>query len=324
MSFLKKSLPLLAIVLVIAAVFMFMAGNSPSETEAVNSENVRIIEHPMGTTQITGTPVRIVTLFQGATDVAVALDVIPVGVVESWVEKPMYDYLKETLANAKIVGMESQPNLEEIAKLKPDLIVGSKLRNEKVYAQLSAIAPTITLESVFSFKDTIAMIGKALNRQEQAAQLLLSWQNRVADFHKKIKAKLGDAWPIEVSVLNFRGDHARIYVSGYAADILAELGFIKPQSQVEAAASGSVVLSLTTKESIPAMNASTLFIFNEDKQEVQKTYEDWSQHPLWKNLDGVKNNRVYKVNLVDWNMGGGYITANNMLDQIYDHFELKK
>lgn len=322
MALLKRFwLPIVLVAIVILAIGITC---SPSKTETSNLAETRAIEHSMGVSEITGTPVRIVTLFQGATDAAIALNITPVGVVESWVEKPMYAYLKEALADAKIVGMESQPNLEEIAKLKPDLIIGSKLRNEKVYAQLSAIAPTVTLESVFSFKDTVKLIGEATNQKDKATQLISAWNMRVADFHKKIKAKLGDEWPIEVSVLNFRADHARIYVSGYAADILAELGFTKPKAQADADASGSVVLSLTTKESIPSMNANTFFIFNEDKQEVQKTYEEWSEHPLWKNLDAVKNNRAYKVNLVDWNMGGGYITANNMLDQIYDHFELEK
>lgn len=298
------------------------------EEQTTESESVREITHAMGTTTIEGTPKRIVTLYQGATDAAIALGVTPVGVVESWVQKPIYDYLKDDLEGVQIVGLETQPNLEEIAKLKPDLIIASKLRHEKVYDQLSEIAPTVTHETVFKFKETVELMGTAMNKEEKANQLLSDWDNRVADFKEKITAKLGDQWPIEVSVLNFRTDHARIYVTGFAGDILSELGFVRPESQQKAAEEGNVVLKLTSKESIPSMNADVFFTFvadghNPDAEAIQKTYEEWTGHPLWKNLDAVKNDQTYIVDDVAWNMGGGYISANNMLDQIYERFELE-
>lgn len=302
--------------------------NEKGQTEhSADSNDIREVTHAMGTTTIEGTPKRIVTLYQGATDVAVALGVKPVGAVESWVEKPMYNYLKDDLEGTVIVGEETQPNLEEIAKLKPDLIIASKLRHEKIYDQLSQIAPTVTHDTVFKFKDTVELMGKAMNKEDQASELLSDWEHRVDDFKTKISAKLGDEWPIEASVLNFRADHARIYVTGYAGDILEELGFIRSAYQQEEAEKGTVVLKLTDKEGIPSMNADVFFYFLSDpgqEEAVQKTYDEWTNHPLWKNLDAVKNGQVYQIDEVAWNMAGGIISANDMLDQLYDHFDLEK
>lgn len=334
-----------SLLLILLAFVVFLAGcgnqaETPKDSKQVeqkegaknptgNSESVREVTHAMGTTTIKGTPKRIVTLYQGATDVAIALGVTPVGVVESWVEQPMYQYLRDDLKDVKYVGVETQPNLEEIAKLKPDLIIASKLRHEKVYEQLSQIAPTVTHETVFKFKDTVELMGKAMNKEEKADQLLSDWDNRVVDFKEKISAKLGDKWPVEVAVLNFRTDHARIYVTGFAGDILEELGFVRPEPQQKAAKEGNVVLQLTSKESIPSMNADVFFIFNTDghnpdAEAIKKTYKEWTGHPLWKNLDAVKTNQTYIIDEVAWNMGGGYISANNMLDQVYEHFKLEK
>jgi iron complex transport system substrate-binding protein len=296
-------------------------------TKEANSEGPREITHAMGTTTIEGTPKRIVTLYQGATDVAVALGVTPVGVVESWVQQPMYEYLRPELEGVQNVGLETQPNLEEIAKLQPDLIIASKLRHEKIYDQLSQIAPTVTHETVFKFKDTVDLMGTALNKEKEAEELMSNWDERVSDFKEKISAKLGDKWPVEVSVLNFREDHARIYVTGFAGDILSELGFVRPESQAQEAEKGTVVLQLTDKESIPSMNAEAFFVFNFDdtgSEAVQKLYGEWTAHPLWKELTAVKNNQVYTVDEVSWNNGGGIIAANNMLDDLYTHFELEK
>lgn len=330
----KMLLAILAIVMLISAVGCGVKETDDTSVEGnkeevADKEEIRVVEHAMGKTELKGTPKRIVTLYQGATDVAIALGIKPVGIVESWVEKPIYDYLRDELEDTPIVGLETQPNLEEIAKLKPDLIIASKLRHEKIYEQLSQIAPTVTHETVFKFKDTVELMGQAMNKEDDAKKLLLDWDNRVADFKEKILAKLGDEWPIEVSVLNFRTDHARIYVTGFAGDILGELGFVRPETQRKAAEEGNVVLKLTTKESIPSMNADVFFTFvadghNADEEAIQRTYDEWTNHPLWKNLDAVKNDRAYIVDDVAWNMGGGIISANEMLDQIYERFGLEK
>lgn len=333
LSLRKTRLQFLALVMLISVVGFgvnetISASTESSQEEITGKKEIRVIEHAMGKTEVKGTPERIVTLYQGATDVAIALGIKPVGVVESWVEKPIYQYLRDDLGNTPILGLETQPNLEEIAKLKPDLIIASKLRHEKVYEQLSQIAPTVTHQTVFKFKETVELVGQATNKEEDARKLLTDWDNRVADFKEKISTRLGDEWPIEVAVLNFRADHARIFVTGFAGDILSELGFIRPESQRKAAEEGNVVLKLTTKESIPSMNADVFFIFlpgGENADEAtQRNYHAWTNHPLWNNLDATKNDRAYMVNDVIWNAGGGLIAANKMLDQIYEHFGLDK
>ncbi|MBX8943765.1 MULTISPECIES: iron-siderophore ABC transporter substrate-binding protein [Lysinibacillus] len=290
-----------------------------SNTESKSSS--REITHAMGTTTIEGTPTKIVTLYQGATDVAVAMGIKPVGVVESWAEAPVYNYMKNELDGVAIVGQETQPNLEEIAKLKPDLIIASKVRHEEIYDQLSQIAPTVAHETVFDFKGTAEMMGQAMNQEDKVKELLGDWDTRVADFQTKIKEKLGDKWPFHVSVVNFRADHARIYVTGYAGSILSELGFQGPKNLTD---DSLEIVKLTDKESITQMNADVIYMFMENDETVKKTYEDWTNHPLWKELDAVKANQVYQVDEINWNLAGGITSANLMLDDIYDKFELEK
>ncbi|WP_018395690.1 iron-siderophore ABC transporter substrate-binding protein [Bacillus sp. 37MA] len=326
----KSSFSLLALIL---SMLMLLAGCGSQSSKGTSSEgggeaepkaeteSSREITHAMGTTTIEGTPKKVVTLYQGATDAAVEMGVKPVGVVESWLEQPIYNYLKEDLDGVQIVGQETQPNLEEIAKLEPDLIIASKLRHEEIYEQLSQIAPTVVHETVFDFKGTVEMMGEAMNQEEKANELLSAWDSRVVDFQGKIQEKMGDQWPLHVSVLNFREDHARIYVTGFAGSILSELGFAGPKNITDKSLD---VVKLTDKESISQMNADVFYVFMEDNEAVKKTHDEWTNHPLWKNLDAVKANQVYTVDEIIWNMGGGIRAANLMLDDIYDRFELEK
>ena len=141
-----------------------MCGNSNKQSSDNKDKETTSIKHAMGTTEIKGKPKRVVTLYQGATDVAVSLGVKPVGAVESWTKTEIRIH-KNDLKDTKIVGQEPAPNLEEISKLKPDLIVASKVRNEKFIYQLSKIAPTVSTDTVFKFKDTTKLMGKALGKE---------------------------------------------------------------------------------------------------------------------------------------------------------------
>ncbi|MDQ0225363.1 ABC transporter substrate-binding protein [Metabacillus niabensis] len=320
--------PLLSGIALILFFVLILAGCSNSNESASSDSNekasgsdVREITHAMGTTKIEGTPKKIVTLYQGATDSAVAFGIKPVGAVESWLEQPIYNYLKDDLEGVQIIGQETQPNLEEIEKLKPDLIIASKIRHEEIYDQLTEIAPTVVHETVFDYKGTVELMGQAMNEEEKAKEIISAWDERVADFQTKIKEKLADKWPLHASVLNFREDHARIYVTGFAGSVLTELGFKGPKNLTD---DSQDILQLTDKESISEMNADVFYLFMEDNEAVKKTYEEWTSHPLWKNLDAVKANEVHTVDEIIWNMGGGIKAANLMLDDLYEKFELEK
>ncbi|MGF2614474.1 iron-siderophore ABC transporter substrate-binding protein [Rossellomorea vietnamensis] len=289
------------------------SSNAAEETEAIE------VTHAMGTTTIEEKPLRVVSLYQGATDTILAFDVTPVGVVESWVELPMYDYIKDDLQEVTYLGQETQPNLEEISALKPDIIFASKIRHEEIYDQLTQIAPTIVNETIYDFKETTNLVGQALGEEEKAESLLAEWDGRVADFQEKIGSE--ESWPMSAAVLNYRPDHARIYVTGFAGSILQELGFKEP---IELQGKNEEIVMLNDKEAIPQMNADVFFQFMEETPDVQKNFEEWTAHPLYQNLEAVKNENVYTVDEVSWNMAGGLQAANLMLDDIYEYFEVEQ
>lgn len=302
-------------------------GNSKAEDTSGSSDSgdteetdAREIEHAMGTTTIEGTPETFVSLYQGATDAATMFEEEPAGIVESWVEKPIYEYLRDDLEGTELVGEETQPNLEEIAALQPDVIFASKTRHEEIYEKLKEIAPTIAIEELYDFKGTVEYMGEALNKQDKADQILSDWDQRLEDFQAKAADKLGDEWPQNVSLINFRSDHARIYYDSFAGSILREAGFERPENQQEDVWG----VKLTDKESITEMNADVFYVFMSEDQAIQDNYEDWTNHPLWQNLDAVQNDQVFMVDEVTWNMGGGIRAANLMLDDLYDRFNLEK
>ncbi|MFG6175944.1 ABC transporter substrate-binding protein [Halomonas sp. THAF12] len=276
------------------------------------------VAHAFGETQIPATPQRIVTLYQGATDSAVALGITPVGVVDAWLEKPMYRYLRDDLAGVEHVGLETQPNLEKIAWLDPDLIVATRFRHERVRPLLTQIAPTVATDTVFDFKASLALLAEATGRETRAGELLRDWDARVADFRRRIEATLGDAWPQKAAVVRFKSDHVRLYSTGFAGSILDELGFEQP----DAVQDQGWGMKLTSEENIPVLNADVIFVLLEPDPAIERNYRHWRSHPLWQRLDAVEAERVFEVDTVNWIMGGGILAANAMLDDLYRHYGL--
>ncbi|PBP34663.1 ABC transporter substrate-binding protein [Pseudomonas syringae] len=260
-------------------------------------------------------PLRVVTLFQGASDTAVALGVTPCGVVDSWSEKPMYRYLRPALAAVPHVGLETQPSLEDIVLLKPDLIVASRFRHQRIAPLLEQISTVLMLEEVFEFKRTLAMMGAALQRQQLAIALLGQWQQRVAALRGQLPAKFTGRWPIPVSVLDIREDHIRSYLpASFAGSVLSELGFAWTPAARQAT---GVSLKLSSKESLPVVDADLFFVFQRaDSTAAQHTYDKLVQNPFWQQLRAVRDVQVWRVDAVAWSLSGGILGANRMLDEI--------
>ncbi len=293
-------------------------GEGPAEADGGGDQQTRQVTHAMGQTEIAGTPEKIVTLYQGATDAALLLGVKPVGAVEAWIEKPWYLYIRDQMEGVVNLGSENQPNLEEIIKLKPDLIIGSKTRHEKIYDQLSAIAPTVMEEEVHIWKDTLRLTAEALNKKAEEEKFLKEWDAKVADFKARMGERLSGT---EAAVVDFRADHVRIVHTGFSALVLDELGIPRPDNQK----SEEWGIKLTSKENIPQMDADIIFDqTSRDRDDGRMDLrKEWTSHPLWNNLRAVKNGKVFEVDTATWNNGSGPIAATKMVEDLYHYFDLE-
>ena len=151
-----KSVKFLFTIISIMTIFLLAAcGNNtdekaekPKDKGNKTEDTSYTIEHAMGSTTLDKTPQKIVVLSNEGTEALLALGVKPVGAVQSWLGDPWYDHITDDMQGVEVVGTESEVNLEKIASLKPDLIIGTKIRQEAVYDQLSAIAPTVFSETL--------------------------------------------------------------------------------------------------------------------------------------------------------------------------------
>jgi len=302
-------------------IFLAACGQTEEKTTTSSddkeNEESYTVTHAMGETTIKGEPKRIVVLTNEGVEAVLAMGITPVGATEAFTGDTWYKHTADQLKDTKSVGTESEPSLEAIAALKPDLIIGNKMRQEKVYDQLSKLAPTVFAETLRGdWQENFKLYSKAINKEDVGQEKLDAYTNRI----EEMKANLGDQTQQEVSMVRFMAGDVRIYhKDSFSGVILEQLGFARPEEQdlPDFAERG------VTKERIPAMEGDILFYFTYETgdKEATKLEEEWINDPLFQNLEVAKANKVFKVDDVIWNTAGGYLAAELMLDDLETYFE---
>jgi iron complex transport system substrate-binding protein len=282
-----------------------------TEKEAVSYT----VEHAMGSTTIEGTPERIVILTNEGTEALLAMGVTPVGAVQSWTGNPWYDHISTQMEGVTVVGTESGVNVEAIAALQPDLIIGNKTRQEDIYDQLNAIAPTVFAERLRGdWQENFKLYSLALNKEAEGKEVMDNYNARVAELSEKAKDQLST----EISIIRFMADHVRIYLKDtFAGVVLEQIGFARPEVQ-----NVDEFMIQAGKEQIPQMEGDILFYFTYEPGDgaASKNEEEWLNDPLFKNLEVVKAGNIHKVNDAIWNTAGGVLAANLLLDDLESIF----
>ncbi|NEQ82596.1 MAG: ABC transporter substrate-binding protein, partial [Moorea sp. SIO2I5] len=151
----------------------------------------KTIQHDLGQTEICGQPQKVVVLGANMLELMLSLEMQPIGYADLFAlpyrefDQPgqQIPYLGERVTNQPSnVGTLVKPSLEAIAKLKPDLILGSIRGNQDKYALLSQIAPTLLLTYApdNGWQHNLRVIANVLERSEQTQKVITAHDQRLA------------------------------------------------------------------------------------------------------------------------------------------------
>ncbi|WBB69841.1 iron-siderophore ABC transporter substrate-binding protein [Micromonospora sp. WMMD812] len=282
-----------------------VAGTTGGET--------REITHAMGTTNVPAHPQRVVVLDTDKIDTALSLGVTPVGAATAGEAKSWPTYFgADKLASIKEVGVLAEPDIEAINALKPDLILGSKFRQEKFYDELSAIAPTVFTEKVgITWKENFLLDGKALGKEQEAKDLLATYETRAKEFG----TKLGDAANRKISIVRFLPGAIRVYgPDSFSGIVLGDTGLGRPERQ-QLANKEDKRFDVVSPERVNEVDGDVIFVTAYgEKAAAEQTKVTGGT--LWKGLSAVKANKSYVVSDEVWMTGIGVGAANKILDDL--------
>ncbi|MFJ1738423.1 ABC transporter substrate-binding protein [Streptomyces microflavus] len=322
MTLQHRSRLLAAASLTVAAALSLSACGFSSESSSASgsssdgsSEGPRTVKTAMGDVKVPAAPQRVVVLDTAELDSVLTLGVKPVGATHADVESGFLNYLpKDQVAGITDVGQMMTPNLEAIAGLKPDLILTSKIRHGDKYAELSRIAPTVMTENTgYPWKENFQVHAEALDKKAEAKMVTDDYAEHVADVTKALGGK-DKAAATEVNMVRFvEGADIRIYgKKNYIATILADVGLGRPAVTDQAKDGFSYDVS---PEKIDLADADAVFHSTYgDPAKSKETQTTGSG--LWKNMDAVKDGKVFAVDDQLWIQGIGYTAADKILEEL--------
>jgi len=281
-------------------------------TDAAAGEFPRTVRHAMGETTLEARPQRVVVLDSTELNAVVEMGVIPVGYAET-AAGTLPDYLSDALADATKVGSISEPDLEAIAALQPDLILSNKGRHEALYGQLSAIAPTVYAPSGgISWRQAFELYAVTVGAEEEAAATVAEYEDRV----RVLNAQLPAVRP-SVSLVRVRDDGLRYYLRvNFAATLLDDLGFPRPEAQnVE-----DIQVSDMSIETVRDYSDAGLIVLGFDSGPTPEAIASVTEDPVWSTLPAIQQGDFIATDTALWYAGTGYSGAHAIVDDIEAHF----
>ncbi len=215
-------------------------------------------------------------------------------------------YLADELDGTTSVGLTMEPDLEAIANLAPDLIIGAKVRHEALYEQLSAIAPTVFSEnSGTDWQEQADITAAAVNRSDEMDTLLTAVSDRAVEVGEKVGADGRTA-----SIVRFRPENFRLYgPSTFSGSILTQVGFDLGQRDWNEYS----MLELSP-EMFPQIDGDVVFFTNPSGDPNVGTMATVTG--LWGAQPAVAAGNVHEMEDETWMVGIGVVGANLILDQI--------
>ncbi|WP_338696006.1 iron-siderophore ABC transporter substrate-binding protein [Streptomyces sp. Q6] len=280
-------------------------------TTAADGTFPRTVTHALGKTELKKKPQRVVVLDVGELDNVVSLGIKPVGYAPTEGDEGIPSYLKKDAGSPKNVGTINALNMEAIANLHPDLILGSELRAAKLYPQLSKIAPTVfSIRPGFTWKENYLLNASALDEKPKAEANLATYEKNVKQLGADVKKANGGTAPT-VTMLRYMPDRIRLYAkASFIGTILDDAGIPRPKNQR--------IDDLATEispEKIDSADADWIFtgVYGDAKKTQRASAED---NPLWNKLGAVKNGRAKDVPDETWYLGLGVTAAGEVLKDL--------
>lgn len=196
--------------------------------------------------------------------------------------------LPEELKKAKIIGNAHQPNFEQIASLKPDVLVANNGFQKNV-PTVEGQGTKVIISSANSVQDiqkNIELYGTVMKKEDKAKELNQKINDQMKKYEKKSDVKA-------LLVYGAPGTYLAALPTSLSGDVLEKTGGKNIASDFPETKEYPQYAQLSVERIIEANPDVIYLITHGDPKSVKKAFEgEMMKNEAWKNLDAVKQNRV--------------------------------
>jgi len=278
--------------LVGGAAALLLSGCVGDGGEDSSSDETRPFTHAAGTTQVPVSPKRIAALLDAG--VTHNLLDLQAPVIASCGEGGRIRADGHDVSEVSFLGSADEPNLERLAALEPDLIVGLTFQ-QGLYDRLSGIAPTVILDygPAVSLGDYERKLADLVARIPQFERLMEQVDRHAEELQKELAPIVAE---LEVSVLSADGADGifALYGPGIAYSVALErLGISMPRGMPP---SFDEVGDYFGLERLNDFDADVLFLM----RGVEDSVTSLRDEPLFRSLNAARKSQVFVVDYAVW------------------------
>lgn len=268
-------------------------------------------------------PERVALVHWGLSDALLTFELPSAAIALPFTEKQsvlhtdVYKPFVDNIGELKIVGENTEVNMEALLAYQPDLILAGSAINEKILADLPKIATTVVIDEAKTdvwnnWQEVVTRFGAALGQEATAQKYIDDFAAKVASAKEKLAHVEGT-----VAFLQIRETTAWLQGAHYLGLYYGELGLTPPDSP-EAQGEGAEF----SLEGLAALDPDHLFLgyFNYSDSSLPAIADQWSSTEVWKKLQAVANNQTYKFD-GQLAFGFGPIGKSHGIDEIVKALE---
>ncbi|WP_088006553.1 ABC transporter substrate-binding protein [Indiicoccus explosivorum] len=316
------ALPALALILALGACSEEEAAEP--EAAAEGGEPI-VIEGSNGEVTLEEPAEKVVVLEWTYAENLLALGVQPAGMAEIDAYGDYVNIEPQVADTVVDVGGRSEPNLEAIAELDPDLIIGVDFRHETMLEQLEQIAPTVLFnpypeeeENVNLYDEMVTTfneMAEAVGKEEKAEEVLAALDAKYEEAAAEIEAAELETEDF-ILTLAYTGPQApeiRVFTpNSMASMILEKIGLNNVHEPEQYEVFGSSTFGV--EGLVQYEDANYLYTVPDEDNIYQNQLAD---NPVWNNLAFVKEDRLFNLGPDTW-LYGGPLSAMTLVDQVVD------
>ncbi|MEI3611520.1 ABC transporter substrate-binding protein [Pseudogracilibacillus sp. SO30301A] len=299
--------------------------NNSKENETSTSQKIEI-QDADGVKTFDGPQERVVALEWSLVEELLIAGVQPVGVADienfnKWVtiEAELDDSVVD-------VGDRLEPNMEEIGKLKPDVILAIKGRHEAIKSELEKIAPVVMYDNLSDDAisnqydhalQTLRETGKLVGKEEAVETAIQSLETKFKEANKQLEElnlETKDFIFTQAYSVNQAPTFRIFTTNSIVSHVLENIGLTN--KVVDDPDSSSGFIETNVEGLVNYQEAMLIHTVQED----DPLFDNLKNNEAWNGLYFVKNNEMYDVGGGVWTFGSVQ-SMETLLDQVLSSFK---
>ena len=231
------------------------------------------------------------------------LDVHPVGAVTVGGEYP--EIFTNVVKDAQPIGEKTEPNLDEILQLEPDVILASTKFPDEMKEKLKKIAPMVEISHISSDGfENLKTLADITGNEELADKAIEDYENKLTEAKEELK----DMEAENILAIRIRGGELYVYPDDVYLNLAMyhEIGLPIPEVVQKAEAQEVITL-----EKLAEVDPDVIFVQNAEVDNEEQALKDVEDNPIWQGLSSVKEDKVF-INTIDPILEGGPVYSRGL------------